>query len=100
MNFTLNFYLRGAFHYHDICYLQALAICGFLVVAPTVLILSLWQHFTLGTWILAVSAFCVEVVVKVLVSVLIYGLFMWDSHCEDGLWESLDDWVYYIRLLS
>ena len=28
---------------------------------------------------------------------IIYGLFMWDSHCQDGLWESLDDWVYYIR---
>ena len=36
--------------------------------------------------------------VKVLVTVIIYGLFMWDSHCQDGLWESLDDWVYYIRL--
>ena len=22
---------------------------------------------------------------------------MWDSHCQDGLWESLDDWVYFIR---
>ena len=79
------------------CYPQALGICAFLLVAPSVLIFSLWQHFTLGTWILAVSAFCVEVIVKVLVSVLIYGLFMWDSHYEDGLWESLDDWVYYIR---
>ena len=38
-----------------------------------------------------------QVVVKVLVTVIIYGLFMWDSHCQDGLWESLDDWVYYIR---
>ena len=22
---------------------------------------------------------------------------MWDAHCQDGMWESLDDWVYYIR---
>ena len=51
----------------------------------------------MGTWLLAVTAFCIEVVIKVLVTVIIYGLFMWDSHCQDGLWESLDDWVYYIR---
>ena len=76
---------------------QALAICLFLVVAPAVLIATLWQHFYVSTWVLAVSAFCVEVIVKVLVTLLIYSLFMWDSHCEDGLWESLDDWVYYIR---
>ena len=69
----------------------------FLLVAPTAIIVNLWQNFQIGTWILAVSAFCVEVIVKVLVTLLIYLLFMWDSHCEDGLWESLDDWVYYIR---
>jgi len=76
---------------------RALAICLFLLVAPSVLIVTLWKYFQVGTWILAVSAFCVEVIVKVLVTVTIYTLFMWDSHCEDGLWESLDDWVYYIR---
>ena len=58
--------------------------------------------------------------VKVLVTVTVYALFMWDAHCQDGkiankffnfclicialqnivfsgLWESLDDCVYYIR---
>merc|ERR1712066_241856 len=34
---------------------RALAICLFLVVAPSVLILTLWQNFQVGTWILAVS---------------------------------------------
>ena len=42
-----------------------------------------------------------QVVVKVLVTVTIYTLFMWDAWCqEDGLWESLDDWVYYIKAVG
>jgi len=78
-------------------HIRALSICLFLILAPTSMIFILWHHFNMGTWLLAVTAFCIEVVVKVLVTVIIYGLFMWDSHCQDGLWESLDDWVYYIR---
>jgi len=35
--------------------------------------------------------------VKVFVTITVYVLFMWDAHCQDGMWESLDDWVYYIR---
>ena len=72
----------------------------FLILAPSTMITVLWQHFTLGTWLLAVSAFCLEVMVKVLVTIIIYLLFMWDTHCQDGLWESLDDWVYYIRAVG
>eukprot|EP00092_Neocalanus_flemingeri_P058924 GFUD01070322.1.p1 GENE.GFUD01070322.1~~GFUD01070322.1.p1 ORF type:complete len:702 (+),score=207.23 GFUD01070322.1:123-2228(+) len=78
-------------------HLRALSICLFLVLAPSVLVYALWLNFKAGTWLLAVTAFCVEVVVKVFVTITIYALFMWDAHCQDGLWESLDDWVYYIR---
>ena len=72
----------------------------FLLVSPSILVFLLWTHFTLGTWLLAVTAFCVEVweigikiriskcycqvVVKVLVTVTVYALFMWDAHCQDG----------------
>jgi len=78
-------------------HLRALSICLFLVLAPTVLVYILWIHFKAGTWLLAVTAFCIEVVVKVFVTITVYVLFMWDAHCQDGMWESLDDWVYYIR---
>jgi len=81
-------------------HIRALSICLFLLTSPTLLVLVLWQYFNVGTWLLAVTAFCIEVVVKVLVTVFVYGLFMWDSHCQDGLWESLDDWVYYIRAVG
>jgi len=78
-------------------HLRALSICLFLVLAPTLLVYVLWIHFKAGTWLLAVTAFCIEVVVKVFVTITVYALFMWDAHCQDGMWESLDDWVYYIR---
>jgi len=78
-------------------HLRALSICLFLVLTPSVLVYTLWLNFKVGTWLLAVTAFCIEVVVKVLVTITIYALFMWDAHCQDGLWESLDDCVYYIR---
>jgi E3 ubiquitin-protein ligase RNF139 len=42
-------------------HVRALAICLFLLVSPSILVFILWTHFTLGTWLLAVTAFCVEV---------------------------------------
>ena len=33
-------------------------------IAPVALMAVLWKLFPVGTWLLAVSAFCVEVVVK------------------------------------
>ena len=86
----------------------------FLLVSPSILVFTLWSNFSLGTWLLAVTAFCVEVckltnkeldfllchdfylaryrdwkcynqvAVKVLVTVTVYALFMWDAHCQDG----------------
>ena len=43
---------------------RALSICLFLICAPLILMAVLWKLFPVGTWLLAVSAFCVEVVVK------------------------------------
>ncbi len=63
---------------------RALAICFFLVLAPLGLMVCLWSWFNVGTWLLAVSAFCVEVVVKVIVTVSVYCLFLYDSKIKDG----------------
>jgi len=45
-----------------------------------------------STWLLAVSIFSIEVIVKVLVSLAIYSLFL-----IDAFWEHFDDCVYIIR---
>lgn len=78
-------------------HVRALSICLFLVIAPLTLMFCLWQWFTVGTWLLAVSAFCIEVVVKVVVTVSVYGLFLYDARARGGTWEGLDDAVYYVK---
>ena len=46
---------------HKVFTFQALSICLFLIFAPTCMIIILWNHFNMGTWLLAVTAFCIEV---------------------------------------
>jgi len=84
---------------HNPCvhrHVRALLVCLFLILYPISLLVYLWTNHTLSTWLLAVSAFSVEVVVKVVVSLLIYSLFLLDAY-RSTFWEKLDDYVYYIR---
>jgi len=77
-------------------HLRALVVCLFLIVYPTSVLVYLWTYHLMSTWLLAVSAFSIEVIVKVIVSLLIYGLFLIDAY-RSTFWEKLDDYVYYIR---
>ncbi|KAF4533195.1 hypothetical protein B566_EDAN001737 [Ephemera danica] len=77
-------------------HVRALAVCAFLVIFPTGLLFYLWSQHAMSTWLLAVSAFSVEVIVKVAVSLMIYSLFLIDAY-RSSFWETLDDYVYYIR---
>lgn len=77
-------------------HLRALMVCAFLVLFPIFLLYYLWSYNNITTWLLAVSAFSVEVIVKVAVSLCIYSLFLLDARRET-FWEGLDDYVYYIR---
>uniref|UniRef100_A0A8C1PEQ1 E3 ubiquitin-protein ligase RNF139 n=1 Tax=Cyprinus carpio TaxID=7962 RepID=A0A8C1PEQ1_CYPCA len=67
-----------------------------LFALPVLLSYVLWQHYMLNTWLFAVTAFCVELCLKVLVSLTVYALFMIDGF-YNVLWEKLDDYVYYVR---
>ncbi|KAJ8334480.1 hypothetical protein SKAU_G00401190 [Synaphobranchus kaupii] len=67
-----------------------------LFVLPIVLSYALWHHYVLNTWLFAVTAFCVELCLKVIVSLTVYTLFMVDGY-YNVLWEKLDDYVYYVR---
>lgn len=77
-------------------HVRALAVCAFLVIFPLCLLFYLWSYNSASTWLLAVSAFSIEVIVKVAVSICIYTLFLLDARRET-FWEKLDDYVYYIR---
>ncbi|KAF6734257.1 E3 ubiquitin-protein ligase RNF139 [Oryzias melastigma] len=67
-----------------------------LFVLPVALSYALWHNYVLNTWLFAVTAFCVELCLKVVVSLTVYGLFMADGF-SNVLWEKLDDYVYYVR---
>ncbi|KAH0617448.1 hypothetical protein JD844_015692 [Phrynosoma platyrhinos] len=67
-----------------------------LFVLPILLSYILWNHYALNTWLFAVTAFCVELCLKVIVSITVYILFMIDGY-YNVLWEKLDDYVYYVR---
>ncbi|XP_023308898.2 protein TRC8 homolog isoform X2 [Lucilia cuprina] len=75
---------------------RALTVCAFLVIAPLCLLKTLWSRHSPSTWLLAVTAFSVEVVVKVLVSLATYTLFLLDAR-RQTFWEKLDDYLYYVR---
>ncbi len=75
---------------------RPLSLCAFLILFPTCFLYYLWSNYSVSTWLLAVSAFNVEVIVKVLISLLLYTLLMVDAYAE-VFWEGLDDYVYYIK---
>ncbi|KAL3269792.1 hypothetical protein HHI36_008851 [Cryptolaemus montrouzieri] len=77
-------------------HVHALLVCLVLVVLPLILMYYLWSTQETSTWLLAVSAFSIEVIVKVFVSLAIYTLFLMDARRET-FWEKLDDYIYYIR---
>ncbi|XP_036674204.3 protein TRC8 homolog isoform X1 [Drosophila suzukii] len=77
-------------------HVRALTVCAFLVVMPVSLLYYLWSQRSISTWLLAVTAFSVEVIVKVLVSLATYTLFLLDAR-RQFFWEKLDDYLYYVR---
>lgn len=46
-------------------HLRALAVCLMLIVLPYLFLTYLWTHHSISTWLLAVSTFGIEVIVKV-----------------------------------
>ncbi|CAH1715155.1 unnamed protein product [Aphis gossypii] len=77
-------------------HIRALLVCGFLIVFPITMLAYLWSHHSLSTWLLAVSSFNIEIIIKVLVSLAVYSLFLIDAY-RTTFWEKLDDYVYYIK---
>lgn len=75
---------------------RALVVSAFLIIYPMWLLLYLWRSDSISTWLLAVSTFSLEIIVKMIISLIIYVLFLLDFYRET-FWEELDDYVYYIR---
>ncbi|KAK7110195.1 protein TRC8 homolog [Littorina saxatilis] len=77
-------------------HLRLLAMCVVLITFPAWMMFYLWQQHEPSTWLFAVSAFCIEIIIKVLISLTVYTLFMIDAY-KETFWEKLDDYVYYVQ---
>lgn len=77
-------------------HIRVLTMCAFLIIYPVCLLTYLWGHHSASPWLLAVTAFSIEVVIKVLVSLTVYTLFIIDA-CQQTFWEKLDDYIYYVQ---
>ena len=77
-------------------HIRVVGMCVFLVIYPVCLINYLWQYYSTSPWLLAVTAFSIEVIIKVFVSLTVYTLFIIDAH-RDTFWEKLDDYIYCIQ---
>ncbi|XP_035674942.1 E3 ubiquitin-protein ligase RNF139-like [Branchiostoma floridae] len=73
-----------------------LTVSAFIFFVPFYLIYLLWSNSNFSTWLLAVTVFTVELLVKVLATWFQYALLMIDARREQ-YWEKLDDYLYYIK---
>lgn len=63
---------------------------------PFLVVLRLWQYPFRISWLLAISAFSLELVIKSITTLAIYSLNMLQSHIH-YLHEHLDDFNFYIK---
>lgn len=74
---------------------RAWAMCLFLLAFPSTFLYFSWKNNVLSTWLLAITFFHLELMMKVIVTLLIYALFWIDSYHVPL--TRLDDYVYYIK---
>ena len=88
-----------------------------MVFIPFILIYFSFKHFEFSTWLLSISAFNAELIVKMVVSVFLYSLYMLDRNkdleddntksdqivTKNGTSDSMDkfdDYIYYIKVFG
>ncbi|RMZ98355.1 TRC8 -like protein [Brachionus plicatilis] len=87
-----------------------------MILTPSILIILSLKYFEFSTWLLSISAFNAELIVKMAVSVLLYSLYMLDRKraledediksdhgAKDGISSSMDkfdDYIYYIKVFG
>ncbi|XP_003744587.1 RING finger protein 145-like [Galendromus occidentalis] len=75
---------------------KALAVCLVLFVMPLLLTAELAEAFPLDFWILMVIGTCILTSVRVLGTLTVHCIFVYDGIVDDGTTD-LDDVVYYAR---
>ncbi|CAF0897404.1 unnamed protein product [Brachionus calyciflorus] len=95
-------------------HIRTLTISLFLIVIPILILSVIWKYFPISTWLLSASAFNIELIVKVIVSLLMYlvncletmqaendakkdDVVDYDSTQELNFYDKYDTYIYYIK---
>lgn len=88
-------------------HIRPLLVFALLLITPVMILTLLWQHFVVSTWFLAAVAFNIELIIKMIVTITQYGLYIYEtqriatSYQTDGkvddLSNNLDDYIYYVK---
>ncbi|CAF1112000.1 unnamed protein product [Rotaria sp. Silwood1] len=63
-------------------------------------IIILWRLTTFSTWLLAVTAFSLELIVRLLASLAQYTLYVLDAHNRLSNVESFDEYIFWIKAIT
>ena len=99
-------------------HLRVLSVCFSLIIIPCSILIFLWSNFQISTWLFAASAFCIELTIKMSITIFIYAIFIIDSqrvtssherimrgeesignNNKDELSDNLDDYVYCVKAI-
>lgn len=75
---------------------RALTVAFFLLLTPVIILAYQWENGEANPWLFALTSFMLELIIKTTALITIYILFTIDTY-KDGLWENLDDYVYYLK---
>lgn len=88
-------------------HIRPLLVFLLLFITPIAILTLLWQRFVVSTWFLAAIAFNIELIIKMMVTIVQYGLYMYESQRisasyqtdekPDDLTNNLDDVIYYVK---
>uniref|UniRef100_F6ZH48 RING-type domain-containing protein n=1 Tax=Ciona intestinalis TaxID=7719 RepID=F6ZH48_CIOIN len=78
-------------------HVRPLLVAFILLILPVCFSIWLVKTKPISTWLIAVTAFSIELIVKVLSTLLLYSLFAADARMNHKPWPHLDDWVFYVQ---
>lgn len=81
-------------------HVRPLLICIVLLIIPSAMCYWLVSTKPLSTWMIALTAFNFELVIKVLSTLLVYSLYVVDSRSQTNGIINLDEYVFWIRSIS
>lgn len=92
--FSSSFPVLRSFHHRHVY------TCLSILVSVVLYILLLWRLTSFSTWLLAVTAFSLELIVRLLATLAQYTIYVLDAHNRLSNIDSLDDYIFRVKALT